>query len=103
MADVGCLRAEAAQSLGDEANDVTAVEVLGNIKAMSWALNLVGPGDDITVEALFEAHRQLLAGTRLEEMGGHLRKEQNWIGGSSFNPLFRRVRPCAAGIRPGAA
>ena len=87
------LRAEAAQSLGDEANDVTAVEVLGNIKAMSWALNSVGPGDDITVEALFEAHRQLLAGTRLEEMGGHIRKEQNWIGGSSFNPCSAAFVP----------
>ncbi len=67
--------------------------MLGNIKAMSWALNSVGPGDDITVEALFEAHRQLLAGTRLEEMGGHIRKEQNWIGGSSFNPCSAAFVP----------
>jgi Fic family protein len=80
------LRAEAAQALGDEANDVTAVEVLGNIQAMSWALHTVGPGDEIRLETLLEAHRRLLAGTRLEEMGGSIRHEQNWIGGSSYNP-----------------
>ena len=87
------LRAEAAQFLGDEVNDVTAVEVLGNIKAMSWALNSIGPGDDITLETLFEAHRRLLAGTRLEEMGGRIREEQNWIGGSSYNPCSAAFVP----------
>jgi len=87
------LRAEAAQSLGDEANDVTAIEVLGNIQAMSWALHTVNPGDDITLETLLEAHRRLLAGTRLEEIGGHIRHEQNWIGGSSFNPCSAAFVP----------
>jgi Fic family protein len=80
------LHAEAARALGDEADDVTALEVLGNIQAMSWALQTVGPGDDITLETLLEAHRRLTAGTRLEAMGGEIRKEQNWIGGSSYNP-----------------
>ncbi len=80
------LRAEAARTLGDEANDVTAVGVLGNIQAMSWALPAVGPGDDITLDTLLEAHRRLLAGTQFEEMGGHVRDQQNWIGGSSYNP-----------------
>ncbi len=80
------LRAEAAHSLGDEVNDVTAVEVLGNIQAMSWAIGTVGPGDDITLETLLEAHRRLLAGSRLGDMGGTIREEQNWIGGSSYNP-----------------
>ncbi len=80
------LRAEAAQELGDDANDVTAVEVLGNIHAMSWALKCVDQGDDITLDVLLEAHRRLLAGTRLEEMAGLIREHQNWIGGSSYNP-----------------
>jgi Fic family protein len=87
------LRAEAAQSLGDVANDVTAIEVLGNIKAMSWALNSISPGDDINLETLFEAHRRLFDGTRLEEMGGRLREEQNWIGGSSYNPCSAAFVP----------
>ena len=87
------LRAEAAQALGDRANDVTAVEVLGNIQAMSWALHTVSTGDEITLEVLLEAHRRLLAGTRLEEIGGHIRQEQNWIGGSSYNPCSAAFVP----------
>ncbi|MDA8365686.1 MAG: Fic family protein, partial [Actinomycetota bacterium] len=87
------LRAEAARTLGDEATDVTAVEVLGNIQAMSWALHTVDPGDDITLGTLFEAHRRLLAGTPLEEMGGLIREEQNWIGGSSYNPCSAAFVP----------
>jgi Fic family protein len=60
--------------------------VLGNIETMSWAVHTVGPGDTITLEILLEAHRLLLAGTPLEAFGGHIREEQNWIGGSSDNP-----------------
>lgn len=87
------LRAQAAQALGHDAQDVTAIEVLGNIQAMSWALDTVGPGNDLTLETLLEAHRLLVAGTRLEEMGGHLRHEQNWIGGSSYNPCSAAFVP----------
>jgi Fic family protein len=87
------LRAEAASELGEDARDVTATEVLGNIQAMTWALGIVGRGDDITVDHLLEAHHRLLAGTRLHEYGGMIREEQNWIGGSSFNP-------CAASYVP---
>jgi Fic family protein len=87
------LRAEAAQALGDDANDVTAVEVLGNIEAMGWALSTVGPGDDITLGTLLEAHRLLLAGTRLDGRGGRIRTEQNWIGGSSYNPCSAAFVP----------
>jgi Fic family protein len=80
------LRAEAATALGEDARDVTATEVLGNIQAMTWALGAVRPGDDITLDQLLEAHRRLLDGTRLREFGGKIREDQNWIGGSSFNP-----------------
>jgi Fic family protein len=80
------LRAEAATALGEDARDVTATEVLRNIQAMTWALGAVGHGDDITLDHLLEAHRRLLDGTRLQEFGGKIRDEQNWIGGSSFNP-----------------
>ena len=87
------LRAEAASELGEGARDVTAIEVLGNIQAMTWSLGGVGRGDDISVEHLLEAHRRLLAGTRLQEYGGHIREEQNWIGGSSFNPCSSSFVP----------
>ena len=87
------LRAEAAAKLGEDARDVTATEVLGNIQAMTWALEVVGRGDDIAVDHLLEAHRRLLSGTRLAEYGGHLREAPNWIGGSSFNPCSASFVP----------
>jgi Fic family protein len=61
------LRAEAAKALGEESNDVTANEVLGNIQAMTWALQTIHEGEDITVDVLLEVHRRLFAGTRIEQ------------------------------------
>ena len=87
------LRAEAASDLGEVVLDVTATEVLGNICAMTLALGAVGRGDDLTVEHLLEAHRRLLAGTRLDEYGGQIRTEENWIGGSSHNPCSASFVP----------
>ena len=87
------LRAEAARVLGDDPSDVTAVEVLGNIDAMVYGIGAVGPGDPVTVEILLEIHRRLLSGTRLEEYGGRFREEQNWIGGSAYNPCSAAFVP----------
>ena len=87
------LRAQAARQLGEEPRDVTAVEVLGNIEAMAWAVEAVPPGGAVSVEIVIEAHRRLLAGTRLAEHGGRIRTVQNWIGGSDYNP-------CAAAFVP---
>ncbi len=87
------LRAQAARLLGEEPRDVTTVEVLGNIEAMAWAVEAVPPGGAVSVEIVLEAHRRLLAGTRLAEHGGRIRTVQNWIGGSDYNP-------CAAAFVP---
>ena len=87
------LRAQAAHQLGEEPRDVTALEVLGNIEAMLWAVEAVPPGGAISVEIVLEAHRLLLAGTRLAEHAGRTRTVQNWIGGSDYNP-------CAAAFVP---
>jgi len=81
------LRAEAARGLGEENPvDVTAVEVLGNIDAMVYGIDQIKAGDTITVDLLLEIHRRLLARTKLEEYGGTFREQQNWIGGSEYNP-----------------
>ena len=87
------LRAEAAMKLGEPPSDVTAAEVLANIDAMATAIRGIGPGDPITVEALLEFHRRLLAGTRLDAHAGRIRTEQNWIGGSSYNPCSAAFVP----------
>lgn len=87
------LRAEAAQDLGEEPSDVTAAEVLGNIDAMTSAVQQIGPGDRVTIETLLAFHRRLLQGTRLEAYGGRIRSEQNWIGGSDYNPCSATFVP----------
>jgi Fic family protein len=80
------LRAEVGRALGDAPLDVTAVEVLANIEGMIFAIDQVAPGGHLSVGLVLEVHRRLLAGTRLDEHGGRFRQEQNWIGGSSYNP-----------------
>ena len=80
------LRAEAAQALGDDPRDVTAIEVLGNIDAVVFGIREVGAGAPISVDLLLGIHHRLLAGSRLAPQAGRLRDAQNWIGGSDFNP-----------------
>jgi len=87
------IRAEAARILGDASGDVTADEVLGNIEAMSWAVDTLARRKTITVDGLVEVHRRLLAGTRLAEHAGQVRTQQNWIGGSSYNPCSASFVP----------
>src|SRR3979411_486009 len=79
------LRAELARSFGEEPEDVTAAEVLNNIGAMSFAIDALARGRAVRVEDLLEVHRRLLAGTRMEQHGGRLRSEQNWIRGSQLH------------------
>jgi Fic family protein len=87
------LRAETARGLGEAPSDVTALEVLGNIDAMVAAIRSADEGEPITIELLLDLHRRLLAGTRLEVHGGHLREVQNWIGGSDYNPCSAAFVP----------
>jgi Fic family protein len=87
------LRAEAAHRLGDESSDVAASEVLANIDAMAAAVSSVAAGGSISVDHLIEFHQKLLAGTRLSNHAGRLRTEQNWIGGSSYNPCSAAFVP----------
>lgn len=87
------LRAQAAQVIGDEPSDVTALEVLNNVEAMNWAIDDLAAAGAITVEGILGIHHRMLAGTRLREHGGKIRTEQNWIGGSSYNPCSAAFVP----------
>ena len=87
------LRAEAARQLGEDHRDATALEVLGNIDAVSWGVEAVEPGGSITLDVLLEVHRRLVAGTRLAVHGGRVRTVQNWIGGSSYHPCAAEFVP----------
>ena len=87
------LHADAERKLGEPTRDLTAAEVLGNIDAMLFAIDSVGEGGRLSVDLLLEIHRRLLRGTRIEPHGGRLRSEQNWIGGSAFNPCSAEYVP----------
>lgn len=87
------LRAEAAPSTEPRARDVTAEEVLGNIRAMTWAVEYASAAERFTLDHLLEIHRLLMAGTRLAEHAGRIREVQNWIGGSAYNPCSASFVP----------
>ncbi len=80
------LKAQAARVMGESPSDVTALEVLNNIEAVSWAVDTLSAKPQITVEDLLTIQGRLMAGTQLEERAGRLREDQNWIGGSDYNP-----------------
>ena len=81
------LRAEVAKEIGDDASDVTATEVLGNIEAMQLGIDSVHIGDTITVDLILQIHKRLLRGSRMEEDGGHFRRaELDWW--QRLQPMF---------------
>jgi Fic family protein len=95
------LHAEVVRTFSGTPSDVTAHEVLNNIDAMVHAVESIGIGDPITADLLLDLHRRLLEGTRLEEYGGHFREEQNWIGGSDYNPCSADFVPPPHELVPG--
>jgi Fic family protein len=87
------LKAQLARGLGHGRTDVTAIEVLNNVEAMSWAVDRLSGRPRITVPDLVAVHERLLAGTRLEQHAGRVREVQNWIGGSDYNPCSAAFVP----------
>lgn len=80
------VEAEAAIAQGGESADRVAVEVLGNIAAMDSAIQLAAQDQTISLPDLQDIHRVLMDRSPRPELGGVIREEQNWIGGSSYNP-----------------
>jgi Fic family protein len=87
------LKAQVAAALGEDPSDITATEVLNNIEAMRWAVDSLADVNSLTVDHVLGIHQRLLAGTTLEQHAGRLREEQNWIGGSSYNPCSAAFVP----------
>ncbi|MCA1708106.1 MAG: Fic family protein [Actinobacteria bacterium] len=94
------LKAQLAMGLGDDPSDVTATEVLNNIEAMRWAVESLSTATAVTVEDLLGIHERLMTGTSLEEYAGKVREQQNWIGGSSYNPCSATFIPPPAEYVP---
>jgi Fic family protein len=87
------LKAQLARGLGEDPSDITAMEVLNNVEAMRWAVDALDTTSQITVAHLLAIHNRLLRGTSLEPHAGALREQQNWIGGSSYNPCSAAFVP----------
>lgn len=80
------VEAEALLAEAGEAADRVAVEVLGNIASMESAVELADEAREITLVDLLGIHQILMERSPTPEFGGVIREEQNWIGGSSYNP-----------------
>jgi Fic family protein len=78
--------AEAALVQGHDPGDRVAVEVLGNIAAMESAIELASGQTNFELGDLLAVHRTLMASAALSRLGGQIRTDQNWIGGSGHNP-----------------
>jgi Fic family protein len=87
------LREQLARDLRGSRPDITASEVLNNIEAMQWAVEMLSSRPRLTVADVLAVHERLLAGTRLERHAGRIRDVQNWIGGSDFNPCSAAFVP----------
>lgn len=87
---------EALAEMGVRARlDSTEAAVLANIRAMHDHVFSVGPGGPVTLETLQRVDADLLKGGPLEGMGGIVRAEQNWIGGSALDPVGAAYVPPA--------
>ncbi len=79
-------KAEAALALGGDPGDRVAVEILGNIAAMESAITTASDGGRFQLDDLLGIHRTLMMRSPTPQLGGVIRTQQNWIGGSSYNP-----------------
>lgn len=72
---------------GESGHDRTATEILGNVDAMTLAIEIGAAASGFTVNDLRELHRRLLRFSADRRIAGEIREQQNWIGGNDFNPL----------------
>lgn len=82
--------ARAAAGVG---TDETARQIVGNVRAMDLAIVLSSEAREFELADLLEIHQRLLDATRDEHLGGVVREEQNWVGGSAFSPAGAEYIP----------
>lgn len=70
-----------------------AIDVLGNLEAMTRAIELGASNKSIAVTDLCEIHRVLLRFAEDKRIAGPVRDAQNWIGGNDFNPIGAEYVP----------
>src|SRR5947209_2990199 len=67
--------------------DTVARSVAASILAMEKAINLGSAPGELTVQNICSLHEILMHGTVAPETAGHIRTEQNWIGGRFAVPM----------------
>lgn len=85
--------AVAALERGVDAGDRLAAEVAANVIAMEVAMKSGGRGSRFELADLLEVHQTLMRHSPRPELGGLIRKDQNWIGGSEYTPIGSRFVP----------
>jgi Fic family protein len=73
--------------------DETASQIVGNVAAMEEAIAIASEPRALTREDMLAIHRTLFAATNDARLGGLVRTEQNWIGGSAFSPAGAEFVP----------
>ncbi len=78
-------KAETRIDTGGKVSD-TAREVIGNIDAMTLAIETAVSDDRFDHQHVLEIHRKLMERSTNPRFAGQYREEQNWIGGNDYNP-----------------
>jgi Fic family protein len=86
-------RHEAVPGRASARMDRTAEAVMGNVRAMVLAVDSVAAAPMVTLDNVLGIHRELMSHTEHSELAGHIRTEQNWIGGNDFNPCSAAFVP----------
>ena len=86
-------RAETELDASSQTRDRVAASILGNICAMERAVLEASDAERFALDGLLELHRLIMTTPDAPNIAGVLRKEQNWIGGSSHNPCSAEFVP----------
>jgi Fic family protein len=78
-------RAEARHATGEKIG-TTAQDLIGNIDAMSLALEHATEATTLNDAALLDIHRRLMEKGPFARIAGKFRTTQNWIGGNDYTP-----------------
>jgi Fic family protein len=78
-------RAEARKDSGGKTGSV-ALEILSNIDAMELAVEDAATVKRFSVKEIEAVHRLLMGSAPNAHIAGHIRTQQNWIGGNDHNP-----------------
>lgn len=86
-------RAEVAVGSGRDAGDRLAEEIVGNVAAMEAAVDLGSGAEPFGLDELLVLHRILMSRSPTPDIAGRIRGEQNWVGGSWYNPCSAAYVP----------